>query len=84
MVEQNVRFGLSLADQATVMSAGSVVLTGPAKDVAGHPDLMAMFFGAANSGGTTSEKPEIRKPIDPSPSGPNPTAFPAWHAEPPA
>jgi ABC-type branched-subunit amino acid transport system ATPase component len=69
MVEQNVRFGLSLADQATVMSAGSVVLTGPAKDVADHPDLMAMFFGAANSGGTTSEKPEIRKPIDPSPSG---------------
>jgi branched-chain amino acid transport system ATP-binding protein len=46
MVEQNVRFGLSLSDQATVMSAGSVVLTGTAGDVADHPDLMAIFFGS--------------------------------------
>jgi ABC-type branched-subunit amino acid transport system ATPase component len=48
MVEQNVRFGLSLADQATVMSAGSVALTGTARSVAEHPNLMAMFFGAAS------------------------------------
>lgn len=47
MVEQNVRFGLSLATQATVMSAGSVVLTGPADDVANNPDLMGIFFGGA-------------------------------------
>jgi ABC-type branched-subunit amino acid transport system ATPase component len=49
MVEQNVRFGLSLADQATVMSAGKVVLTGPAQKVADHPNLMDIFFGAASS-----------------------------------
>jgi branched-chain amino acid transport system ATP-binding protein len=52
MVEQNVRFGLSLADQATVMSAGSVVLTGVAKSVANHPNLTDIFFGAARSDDT--------------------------------
>jgi ABC-type branched-subunit amino acid transport system ATPase component len=45
MVEQNVRFGLSLADDVTVMSAGSVVLDGSAADIEKHPDLMGLFFG---------------------------------------
>jgi branched-chain amino acid transport system ATP-binding protein len=48
MVEQNVRFGLSLARHASVMSAGTVALTGPAVQIANHPDLMGIFFGAAN------------------------------------
>jgi len=48
MVEQNVRFGLSLARHAVVMSAGTVALTGPAGDVANHPHLMDLFFGAAH------------------------------------
>ena len=48
MVEQNVRFGLSLAPHAVVMSAGTVALTGPAGDVANHPHLMDLFFGAAH------------------------------------
>jgi ABC-type branched-subunit amino acid transport system ATPase component len=47
MVEQNVRFGLSLAQHAMVMSAGTVALTGRAADIANHPDLMGIFFGAA-------------------------------------
>lgn len=47
MVEQNVRFGLSLADRVTVMSAGSVVLEGTAAEIADHPDLMGLFFGHA-------------------------------------
>jgi ABC-type branched-subunit amino acid transport system ATPase component len=47
MVEQNVRFGLSLADRATVMSAGRVALTGSADEVANHPNLMDIFFGSA-------------------------------------
>ena len=47
MVEQNVRFGLALADHATVMSAGTVALTGGAAEVARHPDLMNIFFGTA-------------------------------------
>jgi branched-chain amino acid transport system ATP-binding protein len=46
MVEQNVRFGLTLADHATVMSAGRVALTGAAGEVAEHPGLMDLFFGA--------------------------------------
>jgi branched-chain amino acid transport system ATP-binding protein len=46
MVEQNVRFGLTLADHATVMSAGSVALSGTASEVADHPGLMDIFFGA--------------------------------------
>jgi branched-chain amino acid transport system ATP-binding protein len=50
MVEQNVRFGLTLADQATVMSAGKVALTGPANDIAAHPRLMDIFFGADPAG----------------------------------
>jgi branched-chain amino acid transport system ATP-binding protein len=47
MVEQNVRFGLTLADQATVMSAGRVVLAGTAAEVRDRPNLMDVFFGAA-------------------------------------
>jgi ABC-type branched-subunit amino acid transport system ATPase component len=47
MVEQNVRFGLSLADRATVMNAGAVALAGPADEIAGSPELMDVFFGAA-------------------------------------
>ena len=47
MVEQNVRFGLELADHATVMSAGCVVLTGTAAEIRDTPDLMDVFFGAA-------------------------------------
>jgi ABC-type branched-subunit amino acid transport system ATPase component len=49
MVEQNVRFGLTLADQATVMSAGRVALTGAAAEVADHPGLMDLFFGARST-----------------------------------
>lgn len=47
MVEQNVRFGLTLADRATVMSAGQVAFTGTAKEIRDRPDLMDVFFGAA-------------------------------------
>jgi ABC-type branched-subunit amino acid transport system ATPase component len=49
MVEQNVRFGLKLAHHAIVMSAGAVALSGPAAQIATHPDLMDLFFGAASS-----------------------------------
>ncbi|SEP37824.1 ABC transporter ATP-binding protein [Amycolatopsis saalfeldensis] len=50
MVEQNVRFGLALADRATVLSAGRVVLTGTAAQIRDEPDLMDVFFGAARRG----------------------------------
>ena len=48
MVEQNVRFGLSLAQQATVMTAGAVALSGSADEIARHPDLLNLFFGSAS------------------------------------
>jgi branched-chain amino acid transport system ATP-binding protein len=46
MVEQNVRFGLDLADIATVMNAGRVVLSGRAAELIDQPQLMDVFFGA--------------------------------------
>jgi branched-chain amino acid transport system ATP-binding protein len=46
MVEQNVRVGLSLAQHATVLSAGTVALAGPADKIASDPGLMDTFFGA--------------------------------------
>ena len=48
MVEQNVRFGLSLARDAAVMSAGAVVLTGQAAEIARHPHLTDVFFGVTH------------------------------------
>jgi ABC-type branched-subunit amino acid transport system ATPase component len=45
MVEQNVRFGLSVATHATVLTAGTVALSGSAAEIAAHPGLMDLFFG---------------------------------------
>jgi branched-chain amino acid transport system ATP-binding protein len=57
MVEQNVRFGLSLAHEATVMSAGAVALSGSADEIADHPGLMNLFFGSARP---TDSMPEAQ------------------------
>jgi len=51
MVEQNVRFGLSMATHATVLTAGTVALNGTAAEVAAHPGLMDLFFGDATAAG---------------------------------
>lgn len=51
MVEQNVRFGLSLATHATVLTAGAVALAGPVTEIAAHPNLMDLFFGDAQAAG---------------------------------
>ena len=45
MVEQNVRFGLSVATHAVVLTAGTVALSGTAAEIAAHPGLMDLFFG---------------------------------------
>ena len=52
MVEQNVRFGLSIAAHATVLTAGTVALSGTAAEIAAHPRLMDLFFGDASHAGT--------------------------------
>ena len=52
MVEQNVRFGLSLARHGCVLTAGTVALSGTAGEIAGHPGLMDLFFGDAHRAGT--------------------------------
>jgi ABC-type branched-subunit amino acid transport system ATPase component len=58
MVEQNVRFGLALADRAIVLSAGSVALTGTAAEIRDTPDLLEVFFGAARRGGPAARPSE--------------------------
>ncbi|EPD57772.1 ABC transporter ATP-binding protein [Streptomyces sp. HGB0020] len=47
MVEQNVRFGLTLADHAVVMEGGRVLHTGDADTLLADPDMGQLFFGAA-------------------------------------
>ena len=54
MVEQNVRFGLSLATHATVLTTGTVALHGTSGEIAGHPGLMDLFFGDAHGAGTSA------------------------------
>ncbi|MEV4997274.1 ATP-binding cassette domain-containing protein [Streptomyces niveus] len=55
MVEQNVRFGLALADDAVVMEGGRVIHTGPASGLLADPDMAQLFFG-----GTARSAPPVR------------------------
>jgi len=45
LVEQNVRFGLRLAQQGIVMESGRVLLTGDADAVLKNPEMSALYFG---------------------------------------
>jgi ABC-type branched-subunit amino acid transport system ATPase component len=45
LVEQNVRFGLRLAEQGVVMESGRVLLTGEAESVLNNPEMSALYFG---------------------------------------
>ncbi|MFJ6569733.1 ABC transporter ATP-binding protein [Streptomyces sp. NPDC091292] len=54
MVEQNVRFGLTLADHAVVMEGGRVLHTGNADDLLADPEMAQLFFGATPKGQVAS------------------------------
>jgi branched-chain amino acid transport system ATP-binding protein len=45
LVEQNVRFGLRLADHGIVMESGRVLLDGKADEVLANPEMAALYFG---------------------------------------
>jgi branched-chain amino acid transport system ATP-binding protein len=45
LVEQNVRFGLRLAQRGVVMESGRVLLTGEADAVLKNPEMAALYFG---------------------------------------
>ena len=45
LVEQNVRFGLRIANQGIVMESGRVLLTGKASEVLSNPEMAALYFG---------------------------------------
>jgi ABC-type branched-subunit amino acid transport system ATPase component len=47
LVEQNVRFGLRLAEQGVVMESGRVLLTGEAESVLKNPEMSALYFGGS-------------------------------------
>jgi len=59
LVEQNVRFGLKLADHGIVMESGRVLLDGKAQDVLKNPEMAALYFG-----GTVKEQP-LQVPVVP-------------------
>jgi ABC-type branched-subunit amino acid transport system ATPase component len=47
LVEQNVRFGLRLAQRGVVMESGRVLLTGKADEVLANPEMAALYFGGS-------------------------------------
>ena len=56
MVEQNVRFGLKLADHGVVMERGAVLLAEPATELLARPDMAAMFFGSRPGAGAATAR----------------------------
>lgn len=46
VVEQNAHMALRHADRAYVLQTGSVVLSGPAAEVAGNPDVQRAYLGS--------------------------------------
>jgi branched-chain amino acid transport system ATP-binding protein len=45
LVEQNARAALDVADHAYVLQSGRISLSGPAKNVADNPDVIAAYLG---------------------------------------
>ena len=60
MVEQNVRFGLRLADHGVVMERGRVLLSDTAAALLARPDMAALFFGAPPEAAAAEEGAQRR------------------------
>jgi ABC-type branched-subunit amino acid transport system ATPase component len=59
LVEQNVRFGLRIAQHGVVMESGRVLLAGKANDVLENPEMAALYFGG------TVQRPKPETPVAP-------------------
>jgi len=46
LVEQNAHMALAIADRAYVLETGRIVMSGPAKEIAGDPRVKAAYLGA--------------------------------------
>jgi branched-chain amino acid transport system ATP-binding protein len=49
LVEQNARAALQVADYAYVLELGSIVLEGPAAELAGHPRVVETYLGLGSA-----------------------------------
>jgi branched-chain amino acid transport system ATP-binding protein len=58
LVEQNVRFGLRMANQGIVMESGRVLLAGKSDDVLNNPEMAALYFG-----GSIEQAKKKREPV---------------------
>jgi len=52
LVEQNARLALEIADMAYVMETGRIRLSGPAREVAADPQVVAAYLGGHNGRGS--------------------------------
>jgi ABC-type branched-subunit amino acid transport system ATPase component len=60
LVEQNVRFGLRLANDGIVMESGRVLMTGRAGDVLNNPQMADLYFGGSVK---TDDEAAGRRPV---------------------
>jgi ABC-type branched-subunit amino acid transport system ATPase component len=60
LVEQNVRFGFSVAKTGIVMESGRVLMQAPAQELLDNPEMGQLFFGgAAAPSGTVVQDDEL-------------------------
>jgi branched-chain amino acid transport system ATP-binding protein len=49
MVEQNASLALEIANEAYVLQAGRIVLSGPARELRGDPRVRDAYLGGADA-----------------------------------